>query len=192
MVITRDVTAEAKLTLADPSLVRQEAHTLWPAADGETTLTASFGGQSVTVPVRVARPPQLRRSPSGSTSCPSSCALAATWAPAMARPEARTASASPSSASTPPATTSASPARSPAQDQPGRAHRQRPARKIRRRCSAHRRQAARPGRRILRHPRELDRRKRSRRRHQQAPHRRRPRALPQVTPCSTAKARPSR
>jgi hypothetical protein len=53
--ITRDVTAEARIEPANPALVRREGNTLWPAADGETTLAVSFGGQSVTVPVTVAQ-----------------------------------------------------------------------------------------------------------------------------------------
>ncbi|RUL86086.1 DUF1549 domain-containing protein [Tautonia sociabilis] len=52
---TRDVTAEATFTLADPSLVRVEGATYFPAADGTTELTISFGGRSVTVPVTVSR-----------------------------------------------------------------------------------------------------------------------------------------
>ncbi|MGH7202598.1 MAG: DUF1549 domain-containing protein [Planctomycetaceae bacterium] len=51
--LTRDVTAEAKFTPADASLVRLEGTTLYPAADGETQLTVEYGGRSVTVPVKV-------------------------------------------------------------------------------------------------------------------------------------------
>src|SRR5581483_11533125 len=53
--ITRDVTAEATITPANPGLLRREGHTLWPAADGETTLTVAFGGRTVDVPVKVAQ-----------------------------------------------------------------------------------------------------------------------------------------
>ena len=33
--ITRDVTAEATLTLANPALVRRDGHTFYPVADGD-------------------------------------------------------------------------------------------------------------------------------------------------------------
>src|SRR6516225_8748417 len=45
--ITRDVTGEAAVTLANPALVRLEGNTLHPAADGATQMTAAFGGQTV-------------------------------------------------------------------------------------------------------------------------------------------------
>ncbi|WP_435016553.1 DUF1549 domain-containing protein [Tundrisphaera sp. TA3] len=51
--ITRDVTAEAAITPANPALVRLDGATLHPAADGETTLSVAFGGQTVAVPVKV-------------------------------------------------------------------------------------------------------------------------------------------
>ncbi len=51
--ITRDVTAEAKLTLANPALVKLDKNMLTPAADGATELTVEFGGQAVKVPVLV-------------------------------------------------------------------------------------------------------------------------------------------
>jgi len=51
--LTRDVTAEAKFTFANPSLIRREGNTLWPAADGTTELKVEFAGQAVTVPVKV-------------------------------------------------------------------------------------------------------------------------------------------
>lgn len=51
--ITRDVTAEAVMTVADPKLVRREGTTFWPAADGETTLTVAFGGLSQVLPIKV-------------------------------------------------------------------------------------------------------------------------------------------
>jgi hypothetical protein len=53
--ITRDVTAEARIDPADPALLRRVGDTFWPAADGETRLDVAFGGQVVTVPVKVAR-----------------------------------------------------------------------------------------------------------------------------------------
>ena len=52
--ITRDVTSEAKVTLKDAALVKQEGHTLHPAKDGETTMTVAFGGKKVVIPVTVA------------------------------------------------------------------------------------------------------------------------------------------
>ncbi|HJT77569.1 MAG TPA: DUF1549 and DUF1553 domain-containing protein [Gemmataceae bacterium] len=51
--ITRDVTAEAKLTLANPALARLDKGTLYPTADGATELRAEFGGKAATVPVKV-------------------------------------------------------------------------------------------------------------------------------------------
>ena len=51
--VTRDVTGESQITLSNPALVRQEGHVFWPAADGETTLSATFRGQTVSVPVKV-------------------------------------------------------------------------------------------------------------------------------------------
>ncbi len=53
--ITRDVTTEAQIKLANPGLVRREGPTFWAAADGETTLAAEFGGQTVTIPVKVSQ-----------------------------------------------------------------------------------------------------------------------------------------
>ena len=52
--ITRDVTAQAKLTLTNGSLIRLEKNVLYPAADGKTELKVEFGGHTVTVPVEVA------------------------------------------------------------------------------------------------------------------------------------------
>ncbi len=51
--ITRDVTAEAKLALANPALARLERNVLYPAADGATELAVEFGGQTVKVPIDV-------------------------------------------------------------------------------------------------------------------------------------------
>jgi hypothetical protein len=53
--ITRDVTDRATWTLANPALVKLEAAVLRPLADGSTTLNVGFGGQSVVVPITVAR-----------------------------------------------------------------------------------------------------------------------------------------
>ena len=52
---TRDVTAEASSTLADPSIVLVDGATYLPAADGATELTVAFEGREVTVPVTVSR-----------------------------------------------------------------------------------------------------------------------------------------
>jgi hypothetical protein len=52
--ITRDVTNEAQVALANAALVRHENHTLYPAADGSTGMTVTFGGQTVKAPVSVA------------------------------------------------------------------------------------------------------------------------------------------
>ena len=51
--ITRDVTALASMTAANPALIRREGATLLPVADGETTLDVAFEGVSVKVPVKV-------------------------------------------------------------------------------------------------------------------------------------------
>ena len=53
--ITRDVTAEATISPGQPSLVRLDANTVYPAADGKTELTVKYGGRSVTVPVEVTK-----------------------------------------------------------------------------------------------------------------------------------------
>src|SRR5690349_18029501 len=52
---TRDVTAEAQITPANPALLRRDGNVFWPVADGETTLSVAFGGQAVSVPVKVAQ-----------------------------------------------------------------------------------------------------------------------------------------
>lgn len=52
--LTRDVTAEATVTLTDPSLVTKEQHTLLPAKDGKTEMKVAFGGKEIIVPVTVA------------------------------------------------------------------------------------------------------------------------------------------
>jgi hypothetical protein len=53
--ISRDVTKEVTMTVADPKLIRREGAVFYPAADGATTLTVGFGGKSVAVPVKVAQ-----------------------------------------------------------------------------------------------------------------------------------------
>lgn len=53
--LTRDLTGQAAYTVDDPSLVRIEGATLYPVADGDTTLQISAGGQTLSVPVHVER-----------------------------------------------------------------------------------------------------------------------------------------
>jgi hypothetical protein len=53
--ITRDVTAQAQVTFADPALVKLEGPTVYPVADGQTEMAVAFGGQTVKVPVKVVR-----------------------------------------------------------------------------------------------------------------------------------------
>lgn len=53
--LTRDVTGEAALTLADPTLLRRDGTTYYPLADGETVLTVKFADKTATIPVKVAR-----------------------------------------------------------------------------------------------------------------------------------------
>ncbi|HEY2341657.1 MAG TPA: hypothetical protein VGH90_01450, partial [Chthoniobacteraceae bacterium] len=51
--INRDVTGEAKYTIADPSKAKIEKGVVYPVADGETTLKVEWNGNSVDVPVKV-------------------------------------------------------------------------------------------------------------------------------------------
>ena len=51
--ITRDVTAEAKPTLGNPTLAKLNKNLLYPQADGTTELKTEFGGRTVAVPVNV-------------------------------------------------------------------------------------------------------------------------------------------
>src|SRR5437588_5280984 len=53
--ITRDVTQEASLTVAQPQLMRRDGAIFYPGADGATTLTVGYEGRSVAVPVKVAQ-----------------------------------------------------------------------------------------------------------------------------------------
>ena len=59
--VTEDVTAKAKATVADANLARLDGSTLYPVADGQTTLAVEYEGQSVSFAVTVkdsaARPP---------------------------------------------------------------------------------------------------------------------------------------
>jgi hypothetical protein len=51
--VTLDVTKQATLAIANPALVKLDAHTLYPVADGATTMQVSHAGQSVSVPITV-------------------------------------------------------------------------------------------------------------------------------------------
>jgi len=51
--VTEEVTAAAKAVLADPKLARLEGHRLHPVADGATTLTLEYQGQTAAAPVTV-------------------------------------------------------------------------------------------------------------------------------------------
>ncbi len=53
--ITRDVTKDAALSLADPKPARRVGAILYPVADGSTTLTVSYEGRTVPVPVKVSQ-----------------------------------------------------------------------------------------------------------------------------------------
>ncbi len=53
--VTEDVTLAAKVTLADGAFARLEGPTLYPVADGATTLNVEHQGQTVSVPVTVAQ-----------------------------------------------------------------------------------------------------------------------------------------
>lgn len=51
--ITRDVTAQAVMTLEKPEFVRRDGATFYPMADGSTTMNVAFGGKMVAVPFKV-------------------------------------------------------------------------------------------------------------------------------------------
>ncbi len=51
--ITRDVTAQAAITVQNPGLLKRDGATFHPLADGETALTVTFDGKTVAVPVKV-------------------------------------------------------------------------------------------------------------------------------------------
>jgi hypothetical protein len=51
--LSRDVTNEAKVSLANAALVRREANVLYPVADGVTEMAVEWGGKSVTLPVTI-------------------------------------------------------------------------------------------------------------------------------------------
>jgi Protein of unknown function (DUF1549)/Protein of unknown function (DUF1553) len=52
--LSRDVTVEAKVALANAMLARIEGNVVHPIADGSTELTVEWGGKAVKVPVKVA------------------------------------------------------------------------------------------------------------------------------------------
>ena len=58
--ITRDVAKEATFTLANPALCRREGTTFYPTADGATELKVEYGGQMLTVPVKVEKAAETR------------------------------------------------------------------------------------------------------------------------------------
>jgi hypothetical protein len=51
--ITRDVTEQAKVSFANPALVRLDQFTVYPVADGITEMSVTYGGQALKVPVKV-------------------------------------------------------------------------------------------------------------------------------------------
>ena len=51
--VTLDVTAATKATLANAAFARIDGHTLYPIADGATTLALEYQGQTVSLPVTV-------------------------------------------------------------------------------------------------------------------------------------------
>ena len=51
--LTRDVTAEATIAVADQNLIKLEGTTLAPIADGETTVSVTFGGKTLSLPAVV-------------------------------------------------------------------------------------------------------------------------------------------
>ena len=51
--VNRDVTADAKFILADPSKAKIEKGVVYPVADGQTTLKVEYQGKSIEVPVKV-------------------------------------------------------------------------------------------------------------------------------------------
>lgn len=53
--ITRDVTDQATIALADPALARRAGSTFSPVRDGSTTLVVSHGGRTATLPFKVAQ-----------------------------------------------------------------------------------------------------------------------------------------
>jgi hypothetical protein len=58
--ITRDVTAQAQVSFANPSLVRLDKFYLYPLADGTTEMVVTYNGQTVKVPVKVVKAKEER------------------------------------------------------------------------------------------------------------------------------------
>ena len=58
--ITHDVSKQATFTLANPALCRREGTTFYPTADGQTELKVEYGGQMLTVPVKVEKAAETR------------------------------------------------------------------------------------------------------------------------------------
>src|SRR5437868_14753531 len=53
--ITRDVTAQAQVAFANPTLVKLDKLTVFPVADGVTEMTATLGAQVVKITVKVTK-----------------------------------------------------------------------------------------------------------------------------------------
>ncbi|MDC0274382.1 DUF1553 domain-containing protein [Planctomycetaceae bacterium] len=51
--LTRDVTSQSKLTLANAALAKMENNILYPVADGDSEVTVEFGGLTSKLPVKV-------------------------------------------------------------------------------------------------------------------------------------------
>jgi hypothetical protein len=51
--ITRDVTAQARCTIANPKVARFESGIVWPLMDGKTELQVSSSGHNLTIPISV-------------------------------------------------------------------------------------------------------------------------------------------
>jgi hypothetical protein len=51
--LSRDVTAEAKVAVSNPMMVRLEGNVAYPIADGTTELSVEWGGKAVKLPVKV-------------------------------------------------------------------------------------------------------------------------------------------
>ncbi|WP_422931018.1 DUF1549 domain-containing protein [Singulisphaera sp. PoT] len=51
--ITRDVTKDAAITVANPALVKREGSTFFPLADGTSAMAIAFGGQTLSIPLKV-------------------------------------------------------------------------------------------------------------------------------------------
>ena len=58
--ITRDVSKEAAMTIANPAICRRDGTTFYPMADGATELKVEFGGKMLTVPVKVEKAAETR------------------------------------------------------------------------------------------------------------------------------------